>query len=61
MKKQLSLALPKHVNPDRMARLALTCFSTNADLQKCTEHSIIASIMTASQLGLEIGVNGQAT
>jgi recombination protein RecT len=58
-KPQLALALPKHLTPDRMARLALTAFSTTPALQKCTPMSIAASVMTAGQLGLEIGVNGQ--
>jgi len=59
LKPQLALALPKHMNADRMARLALTAFSTNADLQQCSPQSIAASIMIAGQLGLEPGVNGQ--
>lgn len=58
-KPQLALACPKHLNPDRMARLALTAFSNSAKLQNCEARSIAASIMTASQLGLEPGVNGQ--
>jgi recombination protein RecT len=57
-KPQLALALPKHLNPDRMARLAVSAFSTTPKLQLCKPLSIIASIMTASQMGLEIGVNG---
>jgi recombination protein RecT len=59
LKPQLAVALPKHMNPDRMARLALTAFSTNPELQACTPQSIAGSIMTAAQLGLEPGVNGQ--
>lgn len=59
LKPQLALALPKHLNPDRMARLALTAFSANRDLQQCSPNSIAASLMTAGQLGLEPGVNGQ--
>ena len=59
LKPQMALALPKHMNADRMARLALTAFSTNADLQNCTPQSIAGSIMIAAQLGLEPGVNGQ--
>jgi recombination protein RecT len=59
LKPQLALALPKHMNADRMARLALTAFSTNPDLQQCTPHSIAASIMTAAQMGLEPGIGGQ--
>lgn len=58
-KPQMALALPKHLTADRMARLALTAFSTNPALQDCTPNSIAASVMTASILGLEPGVNGQ--
>jgi len=60
MKPQLALALPRHLNADRMARLALTQFSTNAALQDCDANSIAGALITAAQLGLEIGVNGQA-
>lgn len=58
LKPQLALALPKHLNCDRMARLAVTAFSTNPALQRCTHMSIAGSIMTAAQLGLEPGING---
>jgi len=58
LKPQLALALPKHLTSDRMARLAMTAFSTSQHLQRCTHQSIAASIMTAAQLGLEPGVNG---
>lgn len=57
-KPQLALALPQHLTSDRMARLALTAFSSSPKLQKCDPKSIAASIMTAGQLGLEPGVNG---
>ena len=57
---QIAAALPKHVNPDRMIRLACTEFSKNPILQKCTPVSVFGSIIQASQLGLEIGVLGQA-
>lgn len=58
LKPQMALALPKHLNADRMTRLALTAFSTSLQLQQCDFKSIAASIMTAGQLGLEPGVNG---
>lgn len=58
LKPQLALALPKHMSADRMARLALTAFSTTPKLRDCTPQSIAASLMTAGQLGLEPGVNG---
>lgn len=59
MKPQMALALPKHMSVDRMSRLALTAFSTNRDLQKCKTDSILASLMVATQLGLEPGIGGQ--
>lgn len=59
LKPQMALALPKHMNADRMTRLALTAFSTTPALQKCSVNSIAASIMTSAQLGLEPGINGQ--
>lgn len=58
-KPQMALALPKHLTADRMARLALTAFSSTPKLQLCEPRTIAASIMTASTLGLEPGVNGQ--
>lgn len=59
LKPQMELALPKHMSVDRMARLVLTAFSGNSALAECSPQSVAASIMTASQLGLEPGVNGQ--
>ncbi|APW38482.1 recombinase RecT [Rhodoferax koreense] len=59
LKPQMALALPKHLTADRMARLALTAFSSTPKLQLCNPNSIAASIMTAATLGLEPGVNGQ--
>lgn len=58
-KAQLAAALPKHLNPDRMARLALTAFSQNKELQKCDPKSVFSSIIVLSQLGLEPGIDGQ--
>lgn len=58
-KPQMQLALPKHLTSDRMARLAVTQFSNTPKLQECEPITIVASIMTASTLGLEPGVNGQ--
>lgn len=58
-KSQLEMALPKHLTVDRMIRLSLTAFSQNPALQQCSSNSIFSSIIIASQLGLEPGVNGQ--
>ena len=59
LKPQLARALPAHMNADRMARLALTAFSTTPALQQCSPKSIAGAIMTAAQLGLEPSINGQ--
>lgn len=55
----IAAALPKHLNSDRMLRLAVTQFSTNPALRECTGLSILSSIVVASQLGLEPGIAGQ--
>lgn len=55
----VAMALPKHLNPDRMLRLAVTAFSTTPDLRTCSGQSILSSIIVASQLGLEPGIAGQ--
>lgn len=52
---EIARAVPKHVNPDRMVRIALTSLRMNADLMQCTPASFLGSVMSAAQLGLEIG------
>lgn len=57
---EIQRALPKHLESDRMMRLALTAFRTNENLGKCEPMSVIAAVVQASQMGLEIGLNGEA-
>lgn len=59
MRPQLALALPKHLNPDRMVRIALTELRKNPALNECNAQTVLASVVIASQLGLEPGINGQ--
>lgn len=59
-KREIALALPKHITPDRMARLAMTAFSQNPKLAQCEPRSVFSAVILSSQLGLEIGVDGQA-
>jgi recombination protein RecT len=50
---QIALALPKFLTPERMMRIAVTTVNRNPDLQKCTPESVLSSLMTASQMGIE--------
>lgn len=54
-KKSLSKILPTHLNADRIAQIALTELRNTEKLQKCSIASFLGSVMTCSQLGLEIG------
>ena len=58
-KGEIARALPRHLNPDRMARIALTCFRQNPKLAQCQPSSVFAAVIQASQLGLEPGLLGQ--
>lgn len=60
MKPEIARALPKHLNPDRMARIATTVLKQNPGLSRCTPESFLGALMTASQLGLEPGALGEA-
>jgi recombination protein RecT len=54
-KSEIARALPKHLNADRMARVALTeCRKTPA-LLRCKPESLFGAIIQAAQLGLEPG------
>lgn len=50
---EIARALPRHVTPDRMARVCLTALRVNPKLGDCTPASFMASIMACAQLGLE--------
>lgn len=59
MKPQMALALPKHMNPDRMTRIVLTEIRKNPKLAGCETQSLLGAVMQAAQLGLEPGLLGQ--
>ena len=50
---ELAKALPKHMNAERIARIALTCIRTNPDLLQCTPESFLGALFTSAQLGIE--------
>lgn len=60
MQPEIARALPKHMDADRMARLALTCLRQTPGLASCSPESFAAALLTSSALGLEPNVNGEA-
>src|SRR5512142_2316460 len=52
--KQIAAALPRHLTAERIMRMAVTLFSKSDALQKCSLPSILASVVQASELGLEL-------
>lgn len=52
-KPQIAMALPKHMTPDRMLRVALTSILQNPKLLDCDQASLGGALVTCAQLGLE--------
>lgn len=50
---QLKAALPRHMAPERMVRLAMTAMRTMPKLQQADPMSFIGAVVQCSQLGLE--------
>lgn len=55
IKQQMALALPRHINPDRLARIALTEVRKVPKLAQCDQTSFLGAIMQCAALGLEPG------
>lgn len=51
-------ALPKHMDADRLARIALTTMRTTPKLLECTQTSLLGALMLSAQVGLEPGPLG---
>lgn len=70
LKPEIARALPKGLDPDRVARLALTVVRQSemakrkgvakTSLADCTPESFAGALLTAVALGLEPGVDGEA-
>jgi recombination protein RecT len=61
VKEQIALALPGHLKPERMIRMALTTVRRTPKLLECDALTLVACIVQASELGLELsGPLGQA-
>lgn len=55
MRPYLLAVLPKHLDPDRMLKLALLASQKQPLLKQCSLESVARSVMHVAQLGLEIG------
>lgn len=54
-KNAIESRLPRHLSSDRMIKIAVTAAWKNPSILKCSKESIMLSIMTAAELGLEPG------
>lgn len=52
---EIALALPQHVTPERLLRIALSEVRRNPRLGQCNAASLLSAIFTCAQLGLEPG------
>jgi recombination protein RecT len=52
-KSQMQMALPRHMNADRLARIAMTTVQRVPKLLECTPQSFIGAVIQCAQLGLE--------
>ena len=60
LRPEMARALPKHMDADRMARIALTVLRQNPNLGLSTKESFMGALLTCAQLGLEPGAGGEA-
>lgn len=51
---EIGRAIPRHVSADRVARIVMTAIRMNPKLAQTSETSFLGSVLTASQLGLEV-------
>ena len=54
----MAQALPKHMDVDRLTRLAMTTIRTTPALREADVSSLLGAVMQAAQLGLEPGLMG---
>lgn len=57
---EIERALPRHMDADRMARLLLTAIRQTPKLAQCDPQSFAGAVLTASALGLEPNLSGEA-
>lgn len=52
-KGQIKVALPKHMDGDRMLRITMTSVQKNPRLLDCDPMSLVAAVIQSATLGLE--------
>lgn len=60
MKPAIAQAIPSHMTPERLLRIATTSIRTNPKLKVCSPESLLGAIMQCAQLGLEPSILGHA-
>lgn len=53
-RKQIEVALPRHLTAERMIRVAITAVSKTPALQECSPLSIVGCVIQSAELGLEL-------
>ena len=53
MREQFARALPKHLSPERFARIAITALTRTPKLADCTPASVMKCLLDLSAMGLE--------
>lgn len=53
MAPEIQRALPKHMDADRLSRIAMTAVRTTPKLLECDQMSFLGAVMQSAQLGLE--------
>jgi recombination protein RecT len=57
---EFSKVIPRHLNPERIVRVAQAAITRDTKLLACTPQSLLRGVMQGSILGLEIGTLGDA-
>lgn len=60
MQSQFQLAMPRGQEADQLVRDAITAIRKTHKLAECESATVLGGLMTAAQLGLRVGVLGQA-
>lgn len=50
---RIAAVMPKHMNPDRMFQLAISCYNQTPKLNQCSPETVLSCLMKCSALGME--------